>query len=204
MEPGNLYHLYTHANGFENLFRTDENYRFFLEKYLLFAPSIADTLCYCLMPNHIHFLVRVKTESELMDLYRSKYPTREQPEPQTPHGFKTLEEFTARQFGHLFNSYTQSFNKVYHRKGSLFIHPFKRNSITSEQYFTKIIHYIHANPVHHGFVKHLTDWRWSSYHAMLNNEPTFLKADEVISWFGSKEEFVKFHQQPIDVNETGV
>ena len=199
MEPGKLYHLYTHANGFENLFRTDENYRYFLEKYELFIPKIADTLCYCLMPNHIHFLVRVKMEEELTGLYKSKYPEKEQLDLKTLQGFKTLEEFVTRQFGHLFNAYTQSFNKVYNRKGSLFIHTFKRKPIISDYHFTKIIHYIHANPVHHGFVKTLTDWPWSSYHNILNNKPTFLKADEVISWFATKEEFIKFHQQPIDI-----
>ena len=65
MEPGKSYHLYTHANGFENLFQSEENYRYFLRRYEHFIPSVADTLCYCLMPNHIHFLIRIKTEAEV-------------------------------------------------------------------------------------------------------------------------------------------
>jgi putative transposase len=69
MEPGKVYHIYTHANGFENLFRSQENYRYFLERYTQFIPSIADTLTYCLMPNHIHFLVRIKTKEQIIDYF---------------------------------------------------------------------------------------------------------------------------------------
>ena len=65
MQPSKSYHLYTHANGFENLFQSEENYRYFLLRYEHFIPAVADTLAYCLMPNHIHFLIRVKTEAEI-------------------------------------------------------------------------------------------------------------------------------------------
>jgi REP element-mobilizing transposase RayT len=62
---GNVYHLYNHANGNINLFRSDENYRFFLEKYAKYVTPYFDTYAYCLMPNHFHFLVRVKDERVL-------------------------------------------------------------------------------------------------------------------------------------------
>ena len=88
MEAGKQYHIYTHANGFENLFRSDENYRYFLERYEHFAPSVADTYAYCLMPNHIHFLVCIKTEKELLDFYSVKHPGKTLQGPK-----KTLEEF---------------------------------------------------------------------------------------------------------------
>ncbi len=196
MEPGKLYHVYTHANGFENLFRSDENYRYFLKRCDHFIPTVADTLAWCLMPNHIHFLVRIKTEAELRDVYVLKHPEKELPDDeQTLQGFKTLEEFTIRQFGHLFNSYTQAFNKMYKRMGSLFIHSFKRKEITSDSYLTNIIFYIHTNAIRHGFVKEITDWPWCSFHDVLAETPTTLKRDEIIEWFGNREEFIRFHQQ---------
>jgi hypothetical protein len=37
MLPGRTYHLYTHANGSENLFRCDENFRYFLRRYKEFT-----------------------------------------------------------------------------------------------------------------------------------------------------------------------
>ncbi len=65
MEPAKFYHLYNHANGNENLFRNEENYLFFLKKFAFYVNPIADTYAYCLMPNHIHFLIAIKEEKEL-------------------------------------------------------------------------------------------------------------------------------------------
>ena len=187
MESGKSYHLYTHANGFENLFNTDENYRYFLQRYEYFIPSVADTFAYCLMPNHIHFLIRIKTEEQIISTF-GKFQT-----------FQKLEARVSKQFANLFSSYTQAFNKMYVRNGSLFIPNFKRKEITDDSYFTQLIHYIHANPVHHGFVKNLADWRWSSYPLLLSENPSLLMREEVINWFGNKTEFEQFHQQAIEL-----
>jgi putative transposase len=54
MEPKKTYHIYTHANGSENLFQTNENFRYFLKRYEEYIPPVADTLAWCLMPNHLH------------------------------------------------------------------------------------------------------------------------------------------------------
>ena len=70
--------------------------------------------------------------------------------------FETLEEFSkfiSQQFSNLFNGYTQAFNKMYDRKGSLFIPRFKRKIVDNEEYNKKLIAYIHLNPVKHGFCK---------------------------------------------------
>ncbi len=64
-EPGTYFHVVNHAVGDENLFRNDENYHYFLRKYATYMPSVWATLAYCLMPNHIHLLVRVHDEKTL-------------------------------------------------------------------------------------------------------------------------------------------
>ena len=198
MEAGKSYHLYTHANGFENLFQSDENYRYFLRRYEHFIPSVADTLAYCLMPNHIHFLIRVKTEAELTSTFSNLRGFKNLEGLIVEEIEKELEKRISQQFGNLFNSYTKAFNKMYNRKGSLFIPNFKREEITSDNYFTNIIHYIHANPVHHGFVKNISDWPWSSYQWLSTGEPaTLIDTTSVWNWFGSREEFIRFHQQPV-------
>jgi len=102
------------------------------------------------------------------------------------------------QFSNLFNSYTKSYNKVYQRKGSLFIPNFKRKPVINDPYFTTLIHYIHANPVHHGFVKDISDWTWSSYHSLLSEKHTRLKREEVLAWFGGKAAFSSSHYKPLD------
>lgn len=201
MTPSTSYHIYTHANGFENLFRCDENYRYFIQRYQNFIPPIADTLAYCLMPNHIHLLVRVQEEEELKMYFKRKYPTKDLTGLVCDRNqdLSGLGDLVILQFSHLFNAYTKAYNKVYQRRGSLFTRSFKRKQITHDSYFTQAIHYIHANPVHHGFVKDIGDWRWSSYSDHAQTEPSFIKREEVIHWFGGKEEYVRFHNRPIEV-----
>ncbi len=93
------------------------------------------------------------------------------PNPVGVKNVKTLNP--SRQFGNLFNSYAQSFNKAYGRTGGLFERPFKRKRITSDEYFVNLIYYIHYNPTHHGFVDDFYNYQYSSYKA-INNKTPFL------------------------------
>ena len=191
LEPDKTYHIWTHANGNENLFRIDENYRYFLEKYTQHMFPVVETFAYCLMPNHLHLMVRIRPESELLTL----------------PGFKTLEGLevskgVSRKFSNLFNGYTQAYNKMFDRRGSLFMDSFKRKVIESDSYFSALIAYIHNNPIHHGFVKNLNDWPHSSWHSyMVENKITRISRDEGIAWFGNKNNFIKFHQELVKTDE---
>ena len=43
LKPDTTYHIFNHANGFENVFNEDENFRYFLERYQLYITPIAET-----------------------------------------------------------------------------------------------------------------------------------------------------------------
>jgi putative transposase len=192
--PGRLYHIYNHANGKENLFTNSDNYLFFLKRYQYFIEPIAETFAYCLMPNHLHVLVRIKSEANLQQANRSFLAAKNISETDiTPIATDQLPTFISKTFGNLFSSYSQAFNKQQKRRGSLFMPNFKRKEIDSEHYYTKLIHYIHNNPVHHGFVAKMEDWTYSSYNAFLSNQPTKIVKEEVVSWFGSKQAFINYH-----------
>jgi putative transposase len=216
LEPGKCYHVYNHANGSESLFKSDENYRYFLRRFNFYISPVTDCYAYCLMPNHIHFLVRIKSEAELIEVFEMKASRKTSKTPNNLGDLPNanLESFdsdilaqkVSQQFSNLFNSYTKSFNKMYGRKGSLFIPNFKRKEITNQSYFINTVYYIHANPVHHGFAKRIVDWPWSSYQSMLLELPTKLKRKEVLDRFGSTDEYIKYHERPIDpriMNELG-
>jgi putative transposase len=87
--------------------------------------------------------------------------------------------------------------KMFERQGSLFQRPVKRKKVESDAYYTRLIHYIHFNPVHHGFVEDLSDWQHSSYQALLSEKQTRFNREETLNWFGSKQDFRDFHQQGI-------
>lgn len=59
--PGRFFHIYNRGNNREDLFREERNYALFLRLYAFHIAPIADTYAYCLLKNHFHFLVRVKT-----------------------------------------------------------------------------------------------------------------------------------------------
>jgi REP element-mobilizing transposase RayT len=157
-------------------------------KYGQYISPIAETFAYCLMPNHFHFAVKVKGEEELLQVYKTKLAA-------DPQGFENLAGLISRTFGNFLNAYAKAYNKMFDRRGSLFLDNIQRKKIEEESYFTQLIHYIHYNPVQHGFVKDVGDWKHSSYHAFLNSKATRLKRKSVLEWFGGKEEFEKFHQQ---------
>ncbi|MFN3761364.1 MAG: transposase [Algoriphagus aquaeductus] len=157
MEPGQSYHIYNHANGTENIFLKEGNYLFFLKQYPKYLGDVVDTYAYCLMPNHFHFLVGVKEEFEL----RKTFPK-----------FQTLEKLVSKQFSNFFSAYTQSFNKAYQRRGSLFMKNFKRSPILNEHQWQETFLYIHLNPVKHGFTEKPENWKWSSWHAYENQGKT--------------------------------
>ncbi len=179
---GHYYHIYNRGNNSSAIFFEDENYYHFLRLYAKYIEPITETFAWCLLKNHFHLLVRIKERSEIIESQLS-YNTTEKP--------KVIEPY--RQFSHLFNAYTQSINKKYNRTGSLFENNFERKVITSEKYFQQLIFYIHNNPVHHGLVKQMSLYPWSSFESILSNKPTMIKREEVLQLFGDKENFIFYH-----------
>ena len=77
----------------------------------------------------------------------------------------------------------------------------KMEAITDDSHFCKAIHYVHCNPVHHGFTKKIDRWPHSSYHAFLSKNATKLERDYVLDIFGGVNAFIKYHEQPIDLKQ---
>ena len=59
------------------------------------------------------------------------------------------------------------------------------------------VFYVHKNPVHHGFAKKIGDWPWTSYKEYVADGFNWVDSKEVMNWFGTIENFIQFHQQPI-------
>lgn len=184
--PEKIYHVYSHAVSRDNLFRNSENYNFFLEKFKAYIPQVAETFAFCLLPNHFHFLIRVKSEIEIKNYYYQKFKTEDKHD---------ISKRVSLQFSHLLNSYSQAFNRLNHRKGTLFMSRIQRKEINDDYYFSRVMGYIHVNPIKHGLVKSYHDWEFSSYRMYLNDEKDFILKEEGISWFGSKEAFIVFHEE---------
>lgn len=186
--PEKTYHVFSRATGKEKLFVEDRNYSFFLEKAQKHIFPIADILCWCLLPNHFHFLIRIKDVGTLNKRYNEI--KKKETDSNT-----NLPDFVMEQFSNLLNSYTKSFNKVYKRKGSLFIDYLRRVEITEDSQFTSTVFYIHKNPVHHCISKSLDLWKWSSYHNILSQKSDAI--NEVLKEFNGLETFLEYHKQTV-------
>jgi putative transposase len=201
LQPNQTYHIFNHANGFENLYLEDENYRFFLEKYQLYIHPIVETYAYCLLPNHFHLVVRIRRREVIEECYRGNENTfskvsnfgkdvvgkvvvgkdivgkdvvgkvvvgkdvigKDVVGKAANINDEEIERYISKQFANLFSCYTQSFNKVNKRRGSLFLKNFKRQLIDTRQYFESAVAYTHRNPIHHGFCRRFEDWSYTSY-----------------------------------------
>jgi REP element-mobilizing transposase RayT len=169
--PGNYYHIYNRACGEEKIFVEEKNYGFFMDLFEERMLEYVDLFCYCLIPNHFHFLVRIKPiQSD-----------------------ESSEVNYARKFGNFFAAYAQSFNNLYNRKGNLFTQNFRRKLIRDSDYLRTVVIYIHRNPIKHGIVENINEWSHSSYLEYLHAGPRYCRKRDVLEWFEDMKIFKYCH-----------
>lgn len=126
------------------------------------GEKFVDIICYCLMPNHFHFLVR-----QLKDGGVSKFVSQ------------------------LSNSYTKFFNTKYDRVGPLFQGAFKAVRVKTDEQLIYLSSYIHLNPIKAKLARSIEKYPWSSYHEYsLSN--TICLTDEILNLFSSRADYKKF------------
>ena len=190
--PGNTYHLFSRANGNEKLFLNNNNYAFFLQRLEKHTSPIADLFAYNLLPNHFHLMMQMKSveviEQHFQEVKKEKKFT-----------VGLAPDFVMERFSNCMNSYTKAFNKMYNRRGALFMDYLRRVEIQSDDQFRQTVFYIHKNAVHHGLVKQINDWPYSSYYSILQSQTAFLNVKNVLDMFDGLPGFIAFHGQPIQL-----
>ncbi|MEP6700239.1 MAG: hypothetical protein ABJA85_02950 [Bacteroidota bacterium] len=188
----NIYHIYNRTNNRELLFRSDENRRFFLQQFAHYLSPFLETYCWCLLPNHFHFLVRIKQATEIMK-WLQQQEILKPAEKEYMQGNNSTARLLEKAFHQFFTSYSMAFNRMYARTGNLFHRPFKRLAVNRELHFTQAIVYIHANPLKHKLTNDFTRYKWSSWESILSDSPTMLLRNELLEWFGNRKQFIKTH-----------
>lgn len=132
---GGYYHIYNRGNNKQDIFLDDSDYIFYLQRLRQAKEKQkASIICYCLMPNHIHLLVKQNSEIPIYRLISS-----------------------------IHTSYSMYFNRKYGKVGHLFQGRFKQNGVDKDKYLLQLSSYIHLNPLMNGLVNKLKDYQWSSY-----------------------------------------
>lgn len=172
-----VYHIYNRGNNREKLFYTPENYQMFLELYKDLPGTFAETYAYCLIPNHFHFLIRIKQDA---DQY----------------------EFVSQMRRWLIK-YAMHINRQEGRMGHLFTRPIKRIHVTDEFYLKNLIRYIHLNPSKHGILLNPEDYKYSSFRSFLARDNDTIIEKEISMEFFHNDylEFVDFHRIKHSIEE---
>ena len=194
-EYESIYHIYNKTNNKELLFRSDENYLYFLILYARYISPFAETFAWNLLPNHFHFMLRIKQEKEIEE-HLINLPLDIQTKSEKSYLInKDLNTLIENEFKRFFISYAMAYNNMYNRTGNLFYRTFKRVNITKDTQFTHALIYIHANAQKHGLVKCFDQYKWTSYHSLVSEKPTKLLRNEIFEWFGRKESFMKLQYE---------
>ena len=190
-EPDTIYHIYNQGNNRQPIFFKPENYLFFLQKMRKYLLPHGDLLCYCLMPNHFHWLFFVRevsvAKSSSDSPGDSKSPGEYVPQSvvvaESGVDLKSPPDSRMRSLNDsiaiLLRSYTRAINlQEDGRSGSLFRKETKakdgwiegfislEDRRTRSQFWNDFgytcFQYIHENPVKAGLVTRAQDWLYSS------------------------------------------
>ncbi len=147
---GQPYHIVQRGNNREPCFIEIENYQFYLGLWQELSNKYAVSVhAYCLMTNHIHFLVTPETDDAI--------------------------SLVMKQVG---SRYAQYINKKYKRTGTLWEGRHKSSLIQSEKYLLTCYRYVELNPVRAGMVEKPESYKWTSYHANAWGDLSWIKPHE--------------------------
>lgn len=134
--PGQPQHVIQRGNNRQDIFRVEDDYRFYLETLKEAAERHdCDIHAYVLMSNHVHFVV-------------------------TPHQDGSI----GKMMQTLGRYYVQYFNRLNNRTGTLWEGRYKSALIDSEHYLLTCMRYVELNRVRaKNLADHPSQYPWSSY-----------------------------------------
>lgn len=128
------YHVMARGGARQDVFRDDADRRRYLDGVAPFVDAGAlVVLAYCLMPNHVHLLLRT---------------------PRAGLG---------RIMRHVNGDYATAFNGRHRRVGHLWQGRYKALLVGDAEYLVECARYIHLNPNRAKLTRPAERWRWSSY-----------------------------------------
>lgn len=137
LAESDIYHVMLRGLNRDAIFLEDEDHERFLQA-LRAAKELSGCLvfAYCLMPNHVHLILRAGHE---------------------PLG-AAVKRLGVR--------YAAWFNRKYGRVGHLFQDRFRSVPVEDDAYLVTLLRYVWSNPVKAGLADRAEDYRWSSRHLL--------------------------------------
>ncbi len=191
---GMPYHIYNRGNRKGNIFLDTKDYLRFLKKLKEYKEKYAiEFMCYCLMPNHFHFLLRQKENGAITKFMLS-----------------------------LCTSYSKYFNLKHNYVGRLFQERFRAKIVETDEYLLHLSRYIHLNPLSDNInelnfsspstlgvdqgriIKKITSYPWSSYREYRDSFNGICEKNIILNYFlqtNQRDTYVLFSEQGISEND---
>jgi len=135
LTDNSYYHIINRGNKKDSIFLHQSDYQKYIDILKHCKKKYAVGLFgYCLMPNHVHLILEIRSPSNLAKFMQS-----------------------------LTQTYTKYFNEKYSRVGHLWQGRFKSMNIEKNVYFIECVYYVEANPVRAKLVSSPINYPWSSY-----------------------------------------
>ncbi|MGC9530117.1 MAG: REP-associated tyrosine transposase [Candidatus Bipolaricaulaceae bacterium] len=152
LAAGHAYHAISRANAGTTVFRKPPDYAAFVEVMRKAKERWPlRVLAYCLMPNHVHFVLM----------------------PDEPRHLS--------KWMHLvLTTHTVRFHKHHQTSGHLWQGRFKSFPIQRDAHLLVVLRYVEANPVRAGLVQEAADWPWSSHAERIGRRARLLLDDPPI------------------------
>jgi putative transposase len=198
--PNEIYHLYNRGNNKQRIFFSEKNYKFLLRKIDKEWKKYCDIICYCLMPNHFHFIL---------------IPNKEACETVELKGMPSHLQNLSSTIGKTLSSYTRAINLQNDTTGNLFQKKTKAKCLTNNSdlqpagsnsdYLFTCFNYIHQNPVKANLVSRMVDWPYSSFgeYSYLNNygiinQKLGLEILQLTNSYFANNEIIQYNDEQID------
>ena len=188
---GGVYHIYNRGVEKRNIFLDEQDYNIFLYylrtyltppdnkkkipfNILRLGPDFnlytnIDLLCYALMPNHFHFLIKQVSKDAMTELMKR-----------------------------LTSAYVKYFNDKYKRVGPLFQGRYKSVLVLKDEYLMRLSFYIHTNPVEiikYSDTRKLEDYSYSSYPDYIGKRNTsWINKDCILNCIEEKNKFAAYEK----------
>jgi len=127
-------HVVTRGNGRATVLHSDADFLSFTDLMKSAQERVAlEIFAWCLMPNHVHLVVRPKDNGDL-----------------------------ARWMHWLLTSHVQRHRTRYKTTGRIWQGRYKAFPIQEDRHLLTVLRYVERNPVRATLVAHAAEWRWSS------------------------------------------
>ena len=143
--PNYPHHVTQRGNRRQRVFFSSEDYQYYIQLMAKAKESAAvEIWAYCLMPNHVHFVVVPKESDSLARLFQEAH-----------------------------KQYTRRINFRFGWRGHLWQERF-HSFVMDETYLLRTVRYVELNPVRAGFYQTPGEWEWSSANAHLQGKDDHL------------------------------